>query len=168
MQDGLTPGVYITEMDAFGPPVFAAPTAVPAFIGYTEKATLMGRLAYNRPIRIESFDQYVAIFGEGFAGQPEIIGVDASRVAADPDVFDVSLVDKAGTTHYYAINQTGIRSFALHASVKLFYDNGGGVCYINSIGNYTDDGASEAGVAIDVPDQSRCISRPTENFGVGP
>ena len=37
-----TPGVYIKEKNAFGNSVVEAETAIPAFIGYTEKA-LKGR-----------------------------------------------------------------------------------------------------------------------------
>lgn len=32
-----TPGVYVTEINAFGPSVASVATAVPAFIGYTQQ-----------------------------------------------------------------------------------------------------------------------------------
>ena len=35
-----TPGVYIEEKNVFPNSIVALPTAVPAFIGYTEKAEL--------------------------------------------------------------------------------------------------------------------------------
>jgi phage tail sheath protein FI len=38
-----TPGVYVTELDAFPPALVGVQTAVPAFIGYTEKAVANGQ-----------------------------------------------------------------------------------------------------------------------------
>ena len=38
MSEYKTPGVYIREKNAFGNSVVEAETAIPAFIGYTEKA----------------------------------------------------------------------------------------------------------------------------------
>ena len=37
-KDRQTPGVYVTEFPAFPPTVLGVRTAVPCFIGYTEKA----------------------------------------------------------------------------------------------------------------------------------
>jgi uncharacterized protein len=38
----MTPGVYIEEVNAFPGSVVEVATAIPAFIGYTEKATRNG------------------------------------------------------------------------------------------------------------------------------
>ena len=44
-----TPGVYITELAAFPPSIVGVQTAVPAFIGYTEKAEMaVSRFSLNR------------------------------------------------------------------------------------------------------------------------
>ena len=58
-----TPGVYVTELDAFPPSVVGIQTAVPAFIGYTQTATLSGKPIPNKPIRIGSLADYEQIFG---------------------------------------------------------------------------------------------------------
>ena len=42
-----TPGVYIVEKSAFPNSVVEVATAVPAFIGYTEKADNMGKSLAN-------------------------------------------------------------------------------------------------------------------------
>ena len=42
-----TPGVYIVEKSAFPNSVVEVATAVPAFIGYTEKADNMGKFFNN-------------------------------------------------------------------------------------------------------------------------
>ena len=59
-----TPGVYIEEKSAFPNSIVALPTAVPAFIGYTEKAELAnGKSAVGKPIKINSISEYFAYFG---------------------------------------------------------------------------------------------------------
>ena len=51
-----TPGVYIEEISLFPPSVAQVETAIPAFIGYTEKGP-------TEPTRIKSMADYRAIFG---------------------------------------------------------------------------------------------------------
>lgn len=63
-----TPGVYIKERNAFTNSVVAVPTAVPAFIGYTEKAVNGTTSLKNVPTRITSLAEYVTVFG----GPPRI------------------------------------------------------------------------------------------------
>ena len=58
-----TPGVYITELPAFPNSVVAVATAVPAFIGYTEKADNKGTSLTNVPWRIASMVEYQDCFG---------------------------------------------------------------------------------------------------------
>ena len=144
-----TPGVYITEEDAFPPSIVGVQTAVPAFIGYTEKANIAGKPIYLKPQKIKSFAEYVEIFGKGFQPDFNIVPVPDTDVQANPDAFDVSFVDAAGTTLYYAFNQKSDSRFNLYAGMKLFYDNGGEQCYVTSVGDYTNQGATPAGVAID-------------------
>ena len=50
-----TPGVYINEIDAFPPSVAQVATAVPAFVGYTEKGPAV-------PTRINSFMEFEQTF----------------------------------------------------------------------------------------------------------
>ena len=59
-----TPGVYIQELDAFGNSVVAVPTAVPAFIGYTQKVTYKGQDLVNKPVRITSLMEYLSVYGD--------------------------------------------------------------------------------------------------------
>ena len=44
-----TPGVYVTELDAFPNSVVGVQTAIPIFIGYTEKAEISGKPIYYQP-----------------------------------------------------------------------------------------------------------------------
>lgn len=52
-----TPGVYINEIDAFPPSVAQVATAVPAFVGFTQKGPTV-------PTRITSFMEFEQLFGE--------------------------------------------------------------------------------------------------------
>ncbi|HTI08003.1 MAG TPA: phage tail sheath C-terminal domain-containing protein [Puia sp.] len=61
-----TPGVYIQEENAFPNSAVAVETAVPVFIGYTEKALRNGKSLLRKPTKINSFAEYVEIFGKGF------------------------------------------------------------------------------------------------------
>ena len=60
-----TPGVYIVEKSAFPNSVVEVATAVPAFIGYTEKASNKGKSLRNVPWRISSMSEFHNYFGFG-------------------------------------------------------------------------------------------------------
>ena len=58
-----TPGVYVEEISKFPPSVAQVETAIPAFIGYTEKAIKKGESVTNKPTRITSMLEYETYFG---------------------------------------------------------------------------------------------------------
>ena len=144
-----TPGVYITELEAFPPSIVGVQTAVPAFIGYTQKAEVSGKPIYFEPIKITSLADYEAIFGGGFEPKYEL------KVVAGPppaDSFDFEVAGK-----YFTITQTGRSSFYLYNSLRLFYLNGGGTCYIVSVGDYTAQGTSPGGVDVELAKLERGV-----------
>lgn len=112
-----TPDVYVEELSVFPPSVAEVETAIPAFIGYTQKATrtIDGDLL-NVPTKVVSLLEYQSLFG----GAPQI-KVD-SVVLDDASNFVSAGISK--TKHLYD-------------SLRLFFDNGGGKCYIVSVGNDT-------------------------------
>ncbi|MEM7185342.1 MAG: phage tail sheath C-terminal domain-containing protein [Bacteroidota bacterium] len=59
-----TPGVYIRELDAFGNSVVPVATAVPAFIGYTEKTSYNGKSLLNKAVKVTSLAEFLSIFGQ--------------------------------------------------------------------------------------------------------
>src|ERR1043166_7517731 len=60
-----TPGVYINEIPSFPPSVAQVSTAIPVFIGYTEKAIdAAGNSLTNIPTKIFSLLEYVQYFGK--------------------------------------------------------------------------------------------------------
>lgn len=58
-----TPGVYIKEKNAFGNSVVEAETAIPAFIGITEKAVNGTESLLGKPWKITSMTEFTTYFG---------------------------------------------------------------------------------------------------------
>ena len=59
-----TPGVYVQEIPSLPPSVAEVETAIPAFIGYTEKADKLsaGDLIMI-PTKISNFTEFVYLYG---------------------------------------------------------------------------------------------------------
>jgi phage tail sheath protein FI len=117
-----TPGVYVEEISKLAPSVAQVETAIPAFIGYTEKATRLtdGDLIYV-PTRIKSLQDYQTYFGT-VNGDDIKISVQVSYdTAGGIAAVAPSLDSSAVITHmYYAL--------------QMYFGNGGGPCYIVSVG----------------------------------
>lgn len=114
-----TPGVYIEEKSSFGTSVVPVATAVPAFIGYTEKANRGSKSLINKPTKISSFGQFTELFG-GAPNTQLSIEVDEASLTG----FNLNFVD-------------GTR-FLLYDSMRLFFANGGSDCFIVSVGDYSE------------------------------
>lgn len=113
-----TPGVYVDEISTLPPSVADVATAIPAFIGYTQ-------FAYNEagkpvdgivPRRISTMLEYERYFGSAF---PSTFTVETTGDAPEQ-------VDRTPS------------NFILYYALKLYFDNGGGPCYIVSVGDYLD------------------------------
>ncbi len=57
-----TPGVYIKELDAFGNSVVPVPTAIPVFIGYTQKTSFKGKSLLKKAQKISSLADFQSIY----------------------------------------------------------------------------------------------------------
>jgi phage tail sheath protein FI len=114
-----TPGVYIEEKSSFGSSVVPVQTAVPAFVGYTQKATRGAKSLIDKPTKISSFGQFTELFGGAPITKFNIEANEESSVG-----FDLNFVENT--------------RFLLYDSIRLFYSNGGADCFIVSVGNYTD------------------------------
>jgi len=113
-----TPGVYVEEVSTLPPSVAEVSTAIPAFFGYTEKGPSIAK--------VSSLLEYTAAFGGAkptafvaststnqTTGLPAVTAIDpAASSAPNPDRF-----------LYYAVSH--------------YFANGGGPCYILSLGAYT-------------------------------
>lgn len=129
MADYKTPGVYIEEQNSFPNSVAAVETAIPAFIGYTEKAVNGSKSLLNKPMRITSMSEYNQYFGAGYTALFALEKITDAKSA--PDVAFVQ-----GDSKYNLSPPTAF--FRLHDSMRLFYQNGGGDCYVVAVGDYTD------------------------------
>ena len=110
-----TPGVYIEEKDAFGRSIVPVSTAIPCFIGYTEKAMRGEKSVTKALVKISSFNDFQSIFGAGFKQQ-----------------YTVNLDSETGAIKVPSPK----RPYYTYPSLKAFYANGGETCYIYSIGDY--------------------------------
>src|SRR5689334_8853264 len=120
-----TPGVYVEEISTLAPSVVPVETAIPAFIGYTETAIDdTGASLRFVPTRIKSLLEYQSLFGDDFVPTSYQVVVDATAGNA---VGAVS--PRAGTAE---------RRYRLFSALRHYYANGGGACYIVSVGSYAD------------------------------
>ena len=110
-----TPGVYIEEKSAFSSSVVPVSTAVPAFIGYTQRATRGNKPLTNVPTRVTSLAEFEEMFG-----------------SAPKTKFTIEPEENVG----YTLSADQATRYLLHSCLRHFYSNGGGDCYVVYIGNY--------------------------------
>ena len=106
-----TPGVYVEEISTLPPSVAEVSTAIPAFLGYTEIST--GKTA-PQVATVSTLLEYVNLFG---GPQINPIRVATSGTGLVPNVPNLS--------------------FLMYYAVSHYFMNGGGLCYIVSLGDYT-------------------------------
>lgn len=115
-----TPGVYIEEIVKFPPSVAQVETAIPAFIGYTERAEKKnGDSLELKPHRISSLLEYETYFGSAKKEEHltvSVINNELINVTAPP-------ADKKSP-------------FLMYYTLQLYFANGGGPCYIVSVDQY--------------------------------
>ncbi len=117
------PGVYVEEIDTFPASIAAVATAIPAFIGYVERAERDGRSVLGpeendpliTPVRIGSLLEFEEIFGGGAAVESVEVALDATNQVKSVEVNP---------------------RFYLHTSMRGYFDNGGGDCWIAPIGRF--------------------------------
>lgn len=109
-----TPGVYIKEKNAFGNSVVEAETAIPAFIGFTQKAVNGDKSLLNQPWKITSMTEFTTYFGGAPLADFKLEAKDNNLTVTEPAV-----------------------PFTLYYQMVMFFANGGSTCYIVSVGDYT-------------------------------
>jgi phage tail sheath protein FI len=125
-----TPGVYVEEINSFGSSIVANETAIPVFIGFTEFAIQSNGEPLNKikdsevvyePVLVRSMLEYEQSFGE-----------------AD-ETGDIMVQHHSDTGVYTAENKKNDNPYTpglMYPSVSNFFSNGGGSCYIISLGMY--------------------------------
>ncbi len=143
MEQFQTPGVFVREQDAFGSSIVANQTAVPVFIGFTERANQVngqdlgyveGSENVHLPVLVRSMLQYVQAFGGADVTGTVLV---ASNGLQGADGFTSTIVKGDPASTY----QPGL----MHPAVASFFANGGGPCYIVSIGGYDDFRVTDTG-----------------------
>ncbi|MEM9326147.1 MAG: phage tail sheath C-terminal domain-containing protein [Bacteroidota bacterium] len=130
-----TPGVYIQEISKLPASVAPVATAIPAFVGYTAKNEKDGKtIPVNTPTRITSLLEFEEFFGGPFDEKLTVTLTGASTSETDTEI---------------DVNATGeVSPHTLYYHLQMFFGNGGGPCYIVSVGNFaTDPVAADIDVA---------------------
>lgn len=124
-----SPGVYVEEISLLPPSIAEVESAVPAFIGYTEKATLLvADDLINVPTPITSLADFIQYYG----GPPVenaaniTIGVDELKTGTVTTGFKTTIT----------INAANTSKNILYHAMKHFFSNGGGRCYVVSVAKF--------------------------------
>ncbi len=137
------PGVYVHEISTLRLTVAGVETAIPAFVGYTEKAERVGEGAslHMQPVRITSFREFREMYG-----------------GPKPERFSFTITDTYNSRGELSNRQFSSKMspdspspYKLFYSLQLYFSNGGGPCYIVSVGNYQDaieTGSTERGTGL--------------------
>lgn len=129
MRNLRTPGVYVQEIPSSPPSVAEVSTAIPAFLGYTEKqpSTTAEKIAVRR---IESMLHYEKLFGG-----PKITEASIEVKWENEAVESTGKASSSPSMKDLVVTQTKNR-YHLYYAIKHYFANGGGPCYIVSVGTY--------------------------------
>jgi phage tail sheath protein FI len=136
-----TPGVYVEEIPKFPPSVAPVQTAIPAFIGYTQKADdVLPNDLLLKPFRITSMAEYEQHFGLAEA-EPNIT------------VLATETQDALGKTTALKFeanpHASSLSKHIMNYALQMYFVNGGGPCYIVSVALYKALVESEMKAALD-------------------
>jgi len=120
-----TPGVYIEEVSFRPSSVAQVETAIPAFIGYTEKAEINGQPLLHQAIKINSSFEYQTYFGGDFI--PKFVLI--PKVPQDPYPIQIG-------NQEFTLQLKPNQRVYLFQAVQDFFQNNGRSCYILSVGTY--------------------------------
>lgn len=120
-----TPGVYVQEISTMPPSVAEVETAIAGFAGYTEKATKNGLTVTLIPTRVTNMTEYELFFG----GPPQ----------ETEDSVTIDVLDLGGNNYTITLKQDAAKKSKhnMYYAVMSFFDNGGGTCFISSVGGYS-------------------------------
>ncbi|MDR8390620.1 phage tail sheath subtilisin-like domain-containing protein [Aliifodinibius sp. S!AR15-10] len=147
MADYKTPGVYIEEISTLPASVAPVATAIPAFVGYTEKRVRDRKtLDPNTPVMISSLLEYEQIFGRAY-----------------DEAFSITLTGPSTTledTSFTITDPGSLSPYMMYYQVRMYFANGGGRCYIVSVGDetYADVQDPSANNDLDVTDLEEGIN----------
>ncbi|MCP5519585.1 MAG: phage tail sheath subtilisin-like domain-containing protein [Verrucomicrobiales bacterium] len=135
-----TPDVYVEEISVLPRSVAEVATAIPAFVGYTEKDSHQQVSLVNKPRAVASLVEFESIFGRGPVTEVTELILDSAQ----------NVVSATFDNKYY-----------LYESIRLYFANGGARVYIVSAGRYRADGNVERDALADALDALRKCDEPT-------
>jgi uncharacterized protein len=145
-----TPGVYIVEKSAFPNSIVEAPTAIPAFIGITEKAQNGADSLSGKPWKITSMTEFQQYFGGAPTPEFALSVVDSPEKDATETFYVIQSAfkdDKGKAKLLRVVNRSN--PYSLYYHMVMFFANGGGTCYIVSIGTYNEKDAKGNLIKVD-------------------
>ena len=145
-----TPGVYIEEITKFPPSVAQVETAIPVFVGYTEKATRdsEGDLL-QKATRIVSMMEYENLFG--LANPETNLKITFTEEIVNGDIV-TNLSAGFPKDEVTQMNKDERSPFLMYYALQMFFANGGGPCYILSMNTYDKALADNAAAPISFDD----------------
>lgn len=133
-----TPGVIAIEKNGFPLSAVAVESAIPVFIGYTQKAERNNISLLRKPTRISSLVEYKTFFGEGVKTRFTISGTDPGTSS------QMLLIN--GRQYFVSPNADELSYF--YPGIRMFFANGGGPCYILSVGTFGGEGQHTVAVNL--------------------
>ena len=131
MPDYKTPGVFVEEIPKLPTSVAQVETAIPAFIGYTFKAKKSEENDLRMvPTPVSSLLEYVELYG---GPQPEqhLEVIFDQEVDANDNLLKETVVARFNTD-----GDNGPSRHVMFYALQQYFANGGGKCYIVSVGGY--------------------------------
>ncbi|MGL4630582.1 MAG: phage tail sheath family protein [Leadbetterella sp.] len=139
-----TPGVYVNEVPTLPPSVAEVDSAVPAFVGYTEKATLFTSDDLHLiPHKISSLEEFETHYGFTKEVADSELNDAAKGIKLRINEITVGGVAAADTIKFEVVveefNDDDFPKYNLYHSLKHYFANGGGNCFIVSAGKFEAD-----------------------------
>jgi uncharacterized protein len=128
-----TPGVYIKELNLLPPSVAEVSTAIPVFIGYTQKAEVekTNVSLKLKPVKIYSMLEYEQYFGKA---QEEDDGITVTITDTYANGQRIRRLIEGSLNASDSLSKHN-----MYYALQMFYANGGGPCYIISVDDYSVD-----------------------------
>ena len=127
-------GTTQTNGNAFFPEIQDEPSAIPAFIGYTEKAIDGTTSLLNVPRKISSPEEYITFYG---GAHIPVYAIEK----ADPDKTDIDTLSKNDILFKAPEGEFLLKAdqlYTLYFHLQQYFAQGGTTCYIVSAGSYQD------------------------------
>lgn len=139
--DTSVPGVYLEEDATPALSVSPGATAVPLFVGrFTPRHSAQAGVI----TRIGSWLDYATLFDTAVASTARV-SVLSTEVASTPESEESQAVSlKAATQYTYQINEITVLDQTASVALRLYFQNGGGPCYLYPLANTSNQTSLDA------------------------